>query len=243
MKDTTLSKLGGICSLLTGVTLIVTAVLYLLLPSEQQDACGCPDRLLASLAHNSTLYVVDYAVLGLYPLLAIAAVLAISANVRAVHDGWVRWTSTLAIIGLAVTAIDAIRHAALDPAKATAYVQGDAAVKAALTVPGALEGLDPQGWLRAGAVGFWILVVSLLALRGGTWPTAKCRKVSLAGSDPPAANALPSAARLLNLLQICLRACAWPGVLEGCAALSSCEGLPSLHPSHDRIQLDHGPRT
>ncbi len=107
---------------------------------------------------------------ALSALLAIAAVLAISASVRSVHDGWARWTSTLAIIGLAVNTIDAIRRAALDPTKATAYVQGDTAVKAALTVPGALQGLDPQGWLRLGAVGFWVLVVSLLALRGGAWP-------------------------------------------------------------------------
>ena len=37
-------------------------------------------------------------------------------------------------------------------------------------MPGALQGLDPQGWFRFGAVGLWILVASLLALRGGTWP-------------------------------------------------------------------------
>jgi hypothetical protein len=170
MKDTTLSKLGGTCSILTGVALLGVAVVYLFLPPEQQDACHCPDKLLTSLAHASTLYVVEYGLYTLYALLAIAAVLAISVSVRALHDGWVRWTSTLAIIGTAVTAIDALRRASLDPARATAYVQGDAAVKVALTVPGALQGLDPQGWLKFGAVGLWFLVVSLLALRGGTWP-------------------------------------------------------------------------
>ena len=169
MKDTTLSKLGGACSILTGVTFVVVVVVYLLLPPEQQDACHCPDKFLTSMAHNPTLYIVDYAVLVVYSLLAIAAVLAISASVRAAHDGWVRWTSTLAIIGLAVTAIDDLRHAVLDPAKGTAYVQGDAAVKAALTVPGALQGLDPQGWLRYAVVGVWVLVVSLLGLRSGAW--------------------------------------------------------------------------
>lgn len=50
MRDNALSKLGGTCALLTGVTFIVAAVLYLLLPGEQQNACHCPDRFLASAA-------------------------------------------------------------------------------------------------------------------------------------------------------------------------------------------------
>jgi hypothetical protein len=170
MKNTTLSKLGGTCSIFTGVTFVVAAGLYLLEPPEQQDACRCPDRFLASLAHTSTLFSVGYGLLALYALLAIAAVLAISENMRTLNEGWVRWTSTLAIIGNAVFAIHALWHMTLDPVKATAYMQGDAAVRAALTVPGALQSLDPGGWLRFGTVGLWVLVVSLLALRGGTWP-------------------------------------------------------------------------
>jgi hypothetical protein len=175
MKDTTLSKLGGACSILAGVTFIVFAVLFPLLPPEQQIdpytcTARCADQFLTSLAHTSTLNSAGLGLLALYCLLAIAAVLAISASVRAVNDGWVRWTSTLAIIGLALNAIDALRAAALFPAKAAAYVQGDAAVKAALTAPGALWSDDPQGWFKFGAVGFWVLVVSVLALRGGAWP-------------------------------------------------------------------------
>jgi Domain of unknown function (DUF4386) len=170
MKDTTLSKLGGTCSILTGATFVAFTVLALLLPPEQLETCGCPARFLTTTAHNATLFMVAYAILALYSVFAIAAVLAISETVRVAHEGWVRWTSTLAIIGFAVNLISSVQRLALDPAKATAYVQGDAAVKAALTVPGAVGVLDPQNWLRFGAVGLWALVVSLLALRGGRWP-------------------------------------------------------------------------
>src|SRR6266498_692967 len=158
MKDNSLSKLGGTCSILVGVSYIVTAVIFLLLPPEQQDATGIPPaKFLASLAQNYTLYIVAGLVFALGSLLAIAAVFAILESVRSANEGWVRWTSTLAIIGFAVNAVDWFRLLALNPARAAAYVQGDAAIRAALTVPGAIAGLDPAAFLSFGAVGVWIL--------------------------------------------------------------------------------------
>ena len=171
MRDDSLNKLGGTCSIFAGTLIVVTAILYLLLPPEQQDACGCPEKFMISMAERPTVYIVEEGIFSLSSLLAIAAVLAISGNVCSAHEGWVRWTSTLAIIGQAVNTIESLHRMASDPLKATAYMNGDTAVKAALTVPGAVQGLfDPQGWLRVGVVGLWVLVVSLSALRGGAWP-------------------------------------------------------------------------
>ncbi len=173
MKHNTLTSLGGICSILLGISIIMVGITYLPLPPEQQQIVGLytnPGAFLESFAKNSTLLTVEFWAEALGALFGIAAVLAVSESVRAANEGWVRWTSTLAIIGLAIAAIDDLRFLALMPGRAAAYVQGNAAVRAALTVPGTLEGIDPQHWLRLGAVGSWVLVVSLLALRSGTWP-------------------------------------------------------------------------
>ena len=43
-------------------------------------------------------------------------------------------------------------------------------MRAALTAPGLGQTIDLQGWLAYGAVGAWLLVCSLLALRGKAWP-------------------------------------------------------------------------
>jgi uncharacterized protein DUF4386 len=171
MKGHTLSKLGGTCSIFVGVSYIVAAAVYLLAPVKVQDAAGIPPgQFLETLAQNSTGYTVPLGIAALDSLLTIAVILAISESVQSANPGWVRWTSNLAIVGSAVNAVEFLDRIVLNPARAAAYVHGDAAVRAALTVPGALAGLDPQAWLRYGAVGVWILVVSVLALRGNIWP-------------------------------------------------------------------------
>jgi len=123
MKDNTLSKLGGTCSILLAVSYIVIGITYLPLPPEQQQIVGLytnPGAFLESFAKNPTLLTVELWAEALGSLLGIAAVLAISESVRSTNDGWVRWTSSLAIIGLAVNAIDSFRRISLDPARARA---------------------------------------------------------------------------------------------------------------------------
>jgi hypothetical protein len=103
-------------------------------------------------------------------IFALAVIPAVAEKVRHLNEGWVRWTSTLATIGFVAAIFDNYWAIAMTPARAAAYVTRDAATRAALTVPGAPQFIDVQGWLGYGAVGVWVLVVSLLALRRNIWP-------------------------------------------------------------------------
>ncbi len=170
MKDNTLAKLGGTCSILVGISYIVVGITYVLLPIEQRPGGGSASKFLASFAQNPTTLIIEYWAFALGAVLALAAVLAISEHVRSANDGLVRWTSNLAIIGFAVTSINFFRLLALVPGRAAAFATGDAAMKATLAATQADLGLDPQGWLGFGGVGLWVLVVSLLALRGNALP-------------------------------------------------------------------------
>jgi len=168
MKDNTLGKLGGNCSVLLGISYLVIGVTYLLLPAEQKQTSAV-DVFLPSFAQNSTVQTIQFWVFALSGLLGIAVVPAVSESVRPVNEGWVRWTSNLAVLGFAVVAINNFRNIAFQPGLAAAYMEGDAVTKAAIEVGGPF-GLDPQNWLGFGAVGLWVLVVSLLAQRTGVWP-------------------------------------------------------------------------
>jgi hypothetical protein len=151
MKDTSLSKLGGILSIIVGISYVVVGITEVLLPPDQLGNVS-PDKFLASFAQNPTMLQVQNWALALGALLAIGAVLAISETVRSANEGWVRWTSNLAILGFAVTAIDYFHSLALNPVNAAAYVQGDAAMKAALTRCWMVKaGLGSGPW----ACGFW----------------------------------------------------------------------------------------
>jgi hypothetical protein len=59
MKDNTLSKLGGNCSILLGILDLVISSTYLLLPADQKQTSAV-DKLLPSFAENPITPVIQF---------------------------------------------------------------------------------------------------------------------------------------------------------------------------------------
>ena len=169
MEGKKLAKLGGICSILVGLSYLVVGIAYVLGPSEQRPGATSAD-FPTSYAQDPLMTNLMYWAFALGAVFAIAVILAVSEMMLSKSEGWVRWTSNLAVIGFAVTALQYFRFLALYPAMAATYTAGDAAVKAATEASQFTLALDPYGWLMFGVVGLWFLVVNSLALGGNSWP-------------------------------------------------------------------------
>ena len=164
-----LSKLGGICSILVGISYVVVGITYLLGPVEQRPGADAAE-FLTSFAQNPLMSILMYWAFALGAVFAIAVVLAVSEMVVSLSEGWVRWTSNLAIIGFAITALNYFRYLGYFPTMAATYATGDAVTRAATEASQSIIDLDPNYWLIFGSVGLWLLVVNLLALSGNSWP-------------------------------------------------------------------------
>ncbi|MBI5292496.1 MAG: DUF4386 domain-containing protein [Chloroflexi bacterium] len=210
MKNNTLSKLGGTLSILVGVSYVLVGIAYVLMPTDQRPGSDVA-QFLPSFAQNPMWLLLEYWAFALGALLALGAVLAISETVRPANEGWVRWASSLATVGFAVTAINFFRLLALQPARAAAYVAGDASIKAAIAATQESLSLDPQGWLGFGAVGLWVLVVSLLALRAGAWP----KNLAYVGIAVAIAYWLVVAGYVFNIETLILIAASLGGIILG----------------------------
>ena len=173
MKDENLSKLGGVCSILVGVSYLLLGGLVIFQLPELRTAVlsGNMGRYLELTAQKPGNIVSEGIVYIIGAALALAVVPAVSARLGVENEGWVRWASTLAVIGFAVTLIGNVRAITLEPLRAAAYVAGDASTRAALAASVPIRGdLDPQSWLQFGAVGLWVLIVSWVGLRANVWP-------------------------------------------------------------------------
>ena len=169
VKDNSLYTLGGICSVLVGISYVIIGITVL----RESRALTVENNALAPIMFfesNRAVLLSQYWAMALGAVLALAVIPAVSEKVRYLNEGWVRWTSTLATLGFAVTILDNYWAIIMIPRLAITYQTGDPALRAALTVPGAAQFIDIQGWLGYGAVGLWVLVVSLLALRGNLFP-------------------------------------------------------------------------
>ena len=169
MKDTSLYKIGGIASILLGISYLVVGISGALLPSNLSGVPNAQSPFMYYEA-NKIMLLTNWWALLIGAVFVLAVIPAVSTTVQHLNEGWVRWTSTLATLAFAVVILDNYWSIVYTTARAHAYVTGTEAMRAALTVPGAPQWIDVQGWLAYGAVGLWALVISVLALRGNTWP-------------------------------------------------------------------------
>lgn len=169
MKDKSLDKFGGICSMLAGISYVVIGITVLLESPELTGENNAQSPLLFFESNRGVL-LTQWSAMAWGAVFALAVIPAVSEKVRNLNEGWVRWTSTLATLGFAVTILDNYWAIVMAPARAAAYVTGSEAMRAAFSVPGEVQFIDIQGWLGYGTVGLWVLVVNWLALRGAIFP-------------------------------------------------------------------------
>lgn len=176
MTNSGLTRLGGTCAILAGVSLPISAIAYLLMPSAQQSWAD-PAAYLLSFAGGSTFALIEYAANALTAVLCLAVVVAIPGIIRPAHEGWLRWATMVAILGYSVTALQYLRELALIPSMAERFLAADVSTRAATAANLYLVLLDPHGWITHGAVGAWFLAINILALPGARWP----RRLSYVG--------------------------------------------------------------
>jgi hypothetical protein len=168
MQDLSMRKIGGICSIILGISYIMVGVFHTLSPIEHRISSG-PQVFFPAIASGfsfSTLVTVSFA---LGAVVALAAIPAIADRFSGFNRGLVTWTRNLALLGYGTLAINEFTLFARWPALARAYVEGEAATRAAISAQPLLL-LDPHGWLSFGAVGTFIFVVSALALKHSATP-------------------------------------------------------------------------
>jgi hypothetical protein len=168
--DRSIRRLGGWASILLGTSYLAFATAAPGIPPDQVLGAST-EAFLLSLAENSTNFSLLLWIGFIGAIVALPAVQAITGLVREVNEGLTRWTATLATAGFVIAALDFRRTLALLPEEATAFAEADRDFQEVILGDNLHLPLDPERWFSFGAVGVWILVVGILALRGRRLPS------------------------------------------------------------------------
>lgn len=165
-----MAKVGSTCSILAGALFVISGVAFFLLVGhfDYSSIKSISEYFNTAPAALTILTVVNGGA-ALASFLAVAGVLALSDKMRPTHEGLVRWTSTLAIIGYAILAVSDIADLYQIKQIAVGYAQLDQSAQSALEVMG-IGSLDPSLILRFITIGPWFLVAGWLSLRNGQLP-------------------------------------------------------------------------
>ena len=168
MKDRSLLKLGAVASILLGVAKLFSGGIYFFVAPEQRVASPGA-LLLPSFAQDPLRLTLLFWAEALVGIFGFAVVPALASLLRERSEGWVRWSSTLATVGYAIASAGYLLTIARLPVIAAAYVKGEPSTQAALAAVWK-SSPDLQGFWGYAAIGVWVLVMSLLAMRGQGFP-------------------------------------------------------------------------
>ncbi|WP_343575030.1 hypothetical protein [Mycobacterium sp.] len=166
-----LFRLGAFAAMLMAALYAVIAVSYAFLPKNVKVVgTGDPAAYYPALLKNPSAALLldwEFGVLGIVGVAVVVSVSGFSRRNR--NEGWILYTSVLALFGFLIMSVDSLKGSALHKLRAEAWMHGDAATRAAI---GATRlTLDYYAWFACGAVGAWILVVNIAMLRNRQLPT------------------------------------------------------------------------
>jgi hypothetical protein len=166
-------SVAGWASIALGVTYVFVGIGYLLQPEAQ--ASGNIDEYLISLSEGAfgwTMVQIATVAGGIFAFGAVPAIAELGDR------EWSVWAKNLGLAGFLVATVTAMRALELVPSQAADFVNPFSTDPARLEVPlMVLRGdnfgvsVDPRGWLSYGAVGLFVLMTVIAALRRRTMPT------------------------------------------------------------------------
>lgn len=109
-------------------------------------------------------WMIGFALIAICFIPAMMAMQVVLGDPRA---GLMRWATIIGYMGCAGTIMSTTRLLYVAPLRARAFLEGDEVVRAVIQYSWTANDLDPVGWMQYGAVGAWLLVASLVALREG----------------------------------------------------------------------------
>lgn len=164
-------RVGGTAAIVLGAVYLLIGVLYFLLPEGQQGGAA---SVLESLATDgSTVYVTQQWMFALSGALGFAVVGGIGRLFAPGRAGAVHWANAFGYLGFAVTIVDSLRNVSFVYDDVPRFfLEADEQVQTVIAGDFATSSVDPQGWLTFGALGLWLLAVSIVALSDRVLPAA-----------------------------------------------------------------------